>query len=104
PGGLLLQSAGAQMAGPHPPDLLRGDEPRLLQNADVLLHARERHVELLRQVRDRSVGSSELLQNTPPRGVRERGERSIKPGRHILNHMVQYNANVRGMQGVAKNV
>src|SRR5204863_8810025 len=87
---LFLQSARAQLARPHAPDLLRGDEPRLLQNADVLLHARERHVERLGKVRDRSVGSSEPLQNATPRGVRERGERSIKPGRHILNHMVQY--------------
>jgi hypothetical protein len=59
-------------------------------------------VELLGKVRDRSVGSAELLQNATPRGVRERGERSIKSGRHILNHMVQYfTASVRGMQGVA---
>jgi hypothetical protein len=40
----------------------------------VLLHARERHVEFLGKLRDRSVGSSELLQNASPRGVRERGE------------------------------
>src|SRR5436190_13911982 len=87
---LVLQSARAQPARPHAPRLLRGDEPGPLQNADVLLHARERHVERLGKVRDRSVGSSELLQNATPRGVRERGERSIKSGRHILNHMVQY--------------
>src|SRR6266498_2612418 len=86
---LFLQSAQAEFAGPHASDLLRGDEPRLLQDADVLLHAREGHVELLGKVCDRSVGSSELLQNATPRGVRERGERSIKSGRHILNHMVQ---------------
>src|SRR5215470_12879576 len=82
PGRLFLQSARAQLARPHAPDLLRRDEPRLLQNADVLLHARERHVELLGQVRDRRVGSSELLQNPTPRGVRERSERSIKSDRH----------------------
>ena len=78
----------AQLARPHAPDLLRGDEPRPLQDADVLLHARERHVELLGELRDRGVGSSELLQDATTRGVRERGERSIKSGRHILNHMV----------------
>src|SRR4051812_29079695 len=50
---LFLQSAGAELAGPHAPDLLRGDEPRLLQDADVLLHPREGHVELVRKVRDR---------------------------------------------------
>src|SRR4051794_13186066 len=90
PNSLFLQSARPQLAGPHAPDLLRGDEPRLLQNADVLLHARERHVKRLGKVRDRSVGSCELLQNATPRGVRERGERSIESARHILNHMVQY--------------
>src|SRR5262245_10628410 len=57
---LFLQSARAQLARPHVPDLLRDDESRLLQNADVLLHARERHLELHGEVRDRSVGSCEL--------------------------------------------
>src|SRR5262245_48888142 len=52
----LLPFAAAESAGPHPPDLLRGDEPGPLQDADVLLHPREGHVELLRKVRDRSVG------------------------------------------------
>src|SRR4030095_7450972 len=34
---LFLPSAHAELLGPHVPDLLRGDEPRLLQDADVLL-------------------------------------------------------------------
>src|SRR5215472_10219846 len=68
PGRLFLQSARADLAGPHAPDLLRGDEPCLLQDADVLLHARESHVELLGKVRNRSVGTSELLQNTASSG------------------------------------
>src|SRR5262245_36549272 len=75
---LLLQSARAELAGPHAPDFLRGDEPRLLQDADVLLHAREGHVELLGKVRDRSVGASELLETAPSGGIRERGERLIE--------------------------
>src|SRR5580765_4978577 len=87
---LFLQSAQAELASPHPPDLLRGDEPRLLQDADMLLHAREGHVELLGKVRDRSVCTPELLQNTASGGVRERGKRGIEAGRPILNHMVQY--------------
>src|SRR3954465_2639512 len=53
---LFLHSGRAELAGPHAPKLLRGDEPGLLQDADVLLHAREGHVELLGKVRDRSVG------------------------------------------------
>src|SRR5262245_14937695 len=67
---LFLQSPRAELAGPHAPDLLRGDEPGLLQDADVLLHAREGHVELLGKVRDRSVGKSELLQNATSSGLR----------------------------------
>src|SRR5258706_5250841 len=51
---LFLQSAQAELAGPHAPYLLHGDEPGLLQDADVLLHARQGHVELLGKVRDRS--------------------------------------------------
>src|ERR1700676_5508876 len=52
---LFFQSAQAERAGPHAPDLFRGDEPHLLQDANVLLHAREGHVELPGKVRDRSV-------------------------------------------------
>src|SRR5262245_60334916 len=90
PGRLFLQSARADLAGPHAPDLLRGDEPGLLQDADVLLHAREGHVELDSKGRDRSVCTPELLQNAASGGVRERGERAIEAGLRILNHTVQY--------------
>src|SRR4029450_7290255 len=87
---LFLQSAQAELAGPNAPDLLRGDEPRLLQDADVLLHARQGHVELVGKVRDRSVCTPELLQNTASGGVREHGKRGIKSAARILNHTVQY--------------
>src|SRR6185369_10049910 len=87
---LLLQPARAERAGPHAPDLLGGDEPRLLQDADVLLHAREGHVELLGKVRDRRVCAPELLQHAAPGDVRERGERGVEAGPRILNHTVQY--------------
>src|SRR5499426_1413585 len=97
---LFLQSARADLAGPHAPDLLRGDEPGLLQDADVLFHAREGHAEPFGKVRDRSVGTAELLQNAASGGVRERGERGIEAGRQILNHMVQYlNTRTGSMQG-----
>src|SRR5207344_2063421 len=96
---LFLQSARAELAGPHAPELLRGDEPGLLQDADVLLHAREGHVELLGKLRDRSVGSSQLLQNAASGGIRERGERGIEVGSQILNHMVQYSTHGGGRQG-----
>src|SRR5262249_33729389 len=90
PSRLFLQPARAELAGPHATDFLRGDEPRLLQDTDVLLHAREGHVELHGKVRDRSGCTSELLQNAASGGVRKRAERGIEAGSRILNHMVQY--------------
>src|SRR4029450_11253427 len=87
---LFIQSAQAEPAGPHAPDLRRGDEARLLQDADVLLHAREGHVELVGKLRDRRVCTRELLQNTASGDVRERGKRGIEAGPRILNHVVQY--------------
>src|SRR5580693_4822225 len=87
---LFLQSAQAELAGPHAPDLLRGDEPRLLQDTDMLPHTREGHVERLGEVRDRSVRTPELLQNASSGGVRECGERGVEAGPSILNHVVQY--------------
>src|ERR1700752_378039 len=98
---LFLQSARAEPAGPHAPDLLGGDEPGLLQDADVLLHAREGHVELLGKVRDRSVGTPELLQNATAGGIRERGERAIEAGLRILNRMVQYTDTEGRTQGIS---
>src|SRR5687767_2915942 len=98
PSRLFLQSAQAELAGPHAPDLLRGDEPRLLQDADVLLHARQGHVELVGKVRDRSVRTPEVPQNAASGGVRERGERGIEAGPGILNHVVQYITHDSGMQ------
>src|SRR6185369_1983291 len=95
---LFLQSVQAEFAGPHAPNLLRDDEPRLLQDADMLLHAGEGHVELLGKVRDRSVCTPELLQNAASRGVREGGERDIEAGPAILNHMVQYTTRIDGTQ------
>jgi hypothetical protein len=56
-------------------------------------------VELLGKVRDRSVGTSQLLENAASGGIRERGERGIEAVRR-LNHMVQYSAYGGGMQGV----
>jgi len=47
-------------------------------------------VERLRQVRDRRLGTAELLQDAPSCGVRERRERDIEQVTRILNHLVQY--------------
>src|SRR5262245_37201619 len=86
---LFLQPVRAELARPHAADLLRGDQPGLLQHADVLHHAREGHVELRGEVRYRRVGTPELLQDAAPGGVRERRERGIEAGLRILNHLVK---------------
>ena len=72
------------------PTFSRGDEPGLFQDADMLLHAREGHVELLGKVRDRRIPCAQLFQNATPGGIRERGEGGIEEGCLILNHIVQY--------------
>src|SRR6187397_2701154 len=97
---LFLQSARPEVADPHAPDLLRGDEPRLFQDADVLPHARERHVECLGQIRDGSVGMSELLQDATSGGAGERGEGRIEHVPRILNHTVQYSTMHPRMQAL----
>jgi hypothetical protein len=55
----------------------------------MLLHAREGHVEFVGELGDRRIPAAELLQDTAPRGVRERGEGDIEAGGRKLNHMVQ---------------
>src|SRR4029077_4540001 len=75
---LFIQSAQAELAGPHAPDLLRGDEPCLLQDADVLPHARQGHMAHAGKVRGGSVCTPKLLQNTAAGGVRERAKGGIE--------------------------
>ena len=70
----------------------------------MLLHASEGHVELPGKIRDRSVGMSELLQNAASGRIRERGERDVESGLHILNHVVQYKPRGPRMQGGAEPV
>ena len=66
----------------------------------MLLHPSERHVELVGKLRDRSVGTSELLQDAASGGIRERGERVIEAGLRILNHRVQYTTFAAECKGV----
>src|SRR6188474_258434 len=50
---LILQPPRPQPARPDATDLLRPHQPGLLQDPDVLLHPRQRHVETLGKGRDR---------------------------------------------------
>src|SRR6185312_2605720 len=97
PGGLFFQPASSEGAGSYAPDLLRGHEPRLLQDADVLLHAREGHAEPLGKVGDRGIRIPELLQHAAPGDIGERGERCVEAGL-IVNHMVHCTASMGDLQ------
>ncbi len=78
PGDLFIQSPRSQPAGAHPPQLPRGDEPRLLQDAHVLLHARQGHPEPAGEVRDGRISPPELLQDAAAGDVRQRGKRGFE--------------------------
>ena len=79
-----------KLAGPHPSDLLRDDEPRPLENLDVLLHAGQRHLELFRQTRDRRVRLPKLIDDPAAGRIGQRRKREIEGRIYILNHMVQF--------------
>src|SRR5262249_57957887 len=97
-----LRSAPADPDGAYGGGFFRDGGPRLLEQADVLLHAREGHVELLGQVRDRRFPATQLLEDAATGDVRQRGERGIEVSIRILNHMVQYlTTGFRDMQGRA---
>ena len=72
PLGLRLEAALPKLAGSHPSDLLRDDEPRPLENLDVLLHAGQRHLELVRETGDRRVPSSKLIDDPAPGRIGQR--------------------------------
>src|SRR4029079_8103966 len=63
PRGLLFETTHPQPASPHPADLLGDDEPRMLQHADVLLHAGEGHLERVGKLGDRRVLPREPFKN-----------------------------------------
>jgi len=67
----LVEAAGTESAGSNSANLLRRNELRVLQDAHVLPHAREGHVEGLGQIRDRRVGATQPLKDAAPGGVRE---------------------------------
>ena len=61
-------------------------------------------MEFLGKVADRGVGVPQLLENTTPGSVSERGEGRIRAVMKLLNHVVQYFkslADVKGNDGNA---
>src|SRR5512140_1610217 len=66
----FLKPGRTEPAGANATDLLGGDEPGLFEHAHVLLHAGECHVEGIGEVRDRSVGATEPLEDAASGGIR----------------------------------
>src|SRR5436309_8184812 len=88
---------GHECASAGTADLLRGDEVRLLEQPDVLLHPGQRHAEGLGELADRRAAAAEPFEHGAPGRVGERREGTVD-GRGILNHWVQYYRALRKAQ------
>src|SRR6185312_1259521 len=102
PGGLFVEAATAETAGPDAPDFLGHHEARLFEDADVFLHAGEGHVEFVGELGDRGVGAPELLEDAAACRIRQGGEGGID-ARLKLNHVVQYCITVRNARATGRN-
>src|SRR6185312_4856630 len=90
PCGLFLESAPAKTAGADAPDLFGGHEARPFEDADVLLHARQGHIEARGELGDGRVGAAELLEHAATRGIGQGSKGRVDVLSMILNHVVQY--------------
>src|SRR5436305_2119578 len=80
-----LEGVGHERARAGAADLLRGDELRLLEQPDMLLHSGQRHAEGLGELADRRAARAESFEDGPASGVGEGCEGAV--GRlRILNH------------------
>ena len=72
------EGAALQTAAHHAADLVAGDEPGVLQDAQMLDEAGERHAEWLGQLADRLLAAAEPGQHRAPRGIGERAEHGVE--------------------------
>jgi len=63
-----------------PPDSALRDQPGPLEDRDVLLHGREAHRVVPRQVRDTLVAGDRPADDVAPRGVRQGAEHVVEVG------------------------
>src|SRR6059058_4701137 len=85
-----LESVGREHAPADTADLLGRDELSLLEQPDVLLHARQRHAEGLGELADRRAAGAEPFEHGAAVRIGEGCEGAVD-GRRILNHWVHYN-------------
>ena len=72
-----LEGVGHEHAAADTADLLRGDELRLLEQPDVLLHPGQRHAEGLGELADRRAAGAEPLEHGAPGRVAEGCEGAV---------------------------
>src|SRR5690348_2054397 len=99
---LRFETARADAARAHAANLFGGHEAGQLERADVFLHAREGHFELVGEFGDGGVAASKLVEDATTGGVGKGGEGSVEVCRQTLNHMVQYIAVGGGTQGMSR--
>jgi hypothetical protein len=89
PRGRVAHRAGNQPTAMDAPFLPARDQARLLEDAEVLRHRRQRHGERSGEVHHRRLDvGGEAFQDRPPRRARQRGEHGVEGGRFVVNHAV----------------
>jgi hypothetical protein len=73
-----LQRTTPQLTAHHAAALLSLDEPRILQNSEMLDESRQRHAERLGQLTHRSSAVSELGEHGTTRGIGEGAEDGVE--------------------------
>jgi len=86
PVGSLLHRFRGQGAADHSALLFAPDQPRVLQDCEVLHEPWKRHREGARELGDRAAAGGERGHDLPARRVGERGENRVEGLVHILNH------------------
>src|SRR6185312_16623065 len=82
------QRPGDELIGADPPGLRRADDAGLLQDAQVLDHRRQRHVERPGQLADRRRTAGQPLDHGPPAAVAQCAEHPVEL--RILRHAPKY--------------
>jgi hypothetical protein len=66
------------------------DQPRILECLDVLRGCRERHIEWLGKLTDRSLSLGQLAQHPSARGIAKGVEDGVEMDGAMFNHKVEY--------------
>jgi hypothetical protein len=83
-----LERAPLQPAIDDPADLVARDEPRILEDVEMLDEAGQRHPERLGQIADRLFPGAQPRERRPAGRVGQRAEDGVETVARILNHMV----------------